>query len=399
MIEKTKRLSTYLSKIRRTLHQYPELSFQEFNTADYISSELAKIKGIEVRTGKKDTGLETGVIGVIENGSGPSIAIRADMDALPVLEKNNHSYVSKNHGVMHACGHDAHTTILLGVAKVLAEESMTGQLNGKIKLIFQPAEEDTDDYGYTGSPYMIQAGVLDDVDAVLALHVDPEKPVGEVKLNPGSSMASVDTFEGKIFGSGGHAAYPHLGRDPIWMLGLVLHAIQGIVSRNISPLAPSVITVTHVNTIPSFNVIPNEVMIQGTIRSYDIKVRQKLEQELRQTFQMIEAQGGQYDLNIHNGEPALKNDPIVTKWIKQTICEMLPDFTIHREPYGLGGEDFGYMTEAVPGAMFFLGAGILGRTNSGLHMPHFDIDEQALIYGSAILAETAAKYLRGEVSL
>ncbi|SES66745.1 amidohydrolase [Salinibacillus kushneri] len=388
-----------LIDIRRKLHQYPELSFQEYETTAYIKNVLNTIKGITVQTGKDEIGLNTGVVGSISSGSGPTIAIRADIDALPILEENQLAYRSQNKGVMHACGHDAHTTIALGTAKILAQKMRQGELSGKIIFIFQPAEEDTDDHGFTGAPYLMKAGVLENVDAAIALHMNPEESVSTVTLSEGYSMASVDTFRAAIKGSGGHAAYPHLVKDPIRMLGSILPAIQSITARTISPLESSVISVTHIGTTPSYNVIPNEVILQGTIRSYHPAIRKQLKIELEDTLKISESMGGSYELNINHGEPVLYNHPAITNWYEQTIQSLLPSFTIKHEPFGMAGEDFSHMAETVPSAMLFLGAKKDSLPNRGLHMPEFDIDEEALIYGVTILSETVCRFLKGEYSL
>jgi amidohydrolase len=395
-LERAKSVKIDLINIRRDLHRRPELSFDEHETTKYIMKCLEKIEGIDIQTGTEQIGLPTGVIATLTSGEGPTIAVRADIDALPITEENKHDYVSENEGIMHACGHDAHTAIGLGTAMLLAEKMKSGELTGTVKFIFQPAEEDIDEYGLTGSPHLIQAGVLQDTHVALALHVNPEQPVGEVQLNEGYSMASIDTFSAKIKGTGGHAAYPHLGTDPIWMLGNILQAIQGIVARRISPLEPSVISVTHIETTPSYNVIPNEVTLQGTIRSYHPEIREQLILELENIFKLVRSFGGDYQLHIDRGEPVLNNNSTVTKWLENTITDVLPDFKIHKGPFGLGGEDFSYMLNEVPGAMFFLGSKLDDRQNGGLHMPEFDINEEALVYGVTILSETVSRLLQGE---
>lgn len=392
-LKKALNLSEELITLRRKIHANPELSFQEVATSKLVAEELQKIKGMDVKTGIKETGLYTGVVGTLKNGEGPTIAIRADMDALPIVELNNHSYRSKNEGVMHACGHDAHTAIGIGVAKLISELFDEQKLKGTVKMIFQPAEEQANPEGLTGAPYMIKAGVLKDVDAVLALHMDPEQPVGEVKVHPGYSMASIDTFQATILGSGSHAAYPHTGSDPIWMLSIALQALYGIISRKVSPLEPTMVSVTHVGTDSSFNVIPNEATINGTIRTYDSDTRRQIEKEIEDSLSVVRALGGDYRLSIQHGEPALNNDERVTKWIEQTITDLLPNFKINEVPYGMGGEDFSYMAKEVPGSMFFIGAGVQDLTERGLHTPHFDINEEVLAYGVAIMAETALRYI------
>ncbi|WLR50421.1 M20 family metallopeptidase [Bacillus tianshenii] len=399
ILKKAQQLSTELTAIRRHLHQNPELSFQEINTTSTIVQHLQTHSNLTVHYGKDHTGLDTGVIATLNSGKRPVIAIRADIDALPIQELNDTSYKSQNDGVMHACGHDAHTAIGIGAAKILAEIFEEETIDASVKFIFQPAEEDTDEHGSTGSPYLIKAGVLDDVDAVLALHMNPEQRVGEVLLNEGNSMAAIDTFDAVLKGSGGHAAYPQLGTDPVYMLSFVLQAIQGIIARRTSPLEPAVISVTHVETSPSYNVIPSEVHIRGTIRSYNEDVRRELEEELHQALKITHTFKGDYELTVRNGEPALKNHPVVISWLAQTVKDLLPDFHIHKGPYGMGGEDFAYMTQKRPGAMFFIGAGLDEGDEQGLHMPRFDIDESVLVYGAAILAETALRYVKNEYTL
>ncbi|MCP8617707.1 M20 metallopeptidase family protein [Salirhabdus salicampi] len=387
-------LKDHVKHMRRALHQFPELSFQEYKTTEFIIGELKNIPGMKVYTGRDYVGLETGVIGVLSTGDGPVIGIRADIDALPIQEQNDIPYRSKCDGVMHACGHDAHTAMALGAAALLAEQLRKGEWKGTIKFIFQPAEEDTDENGSTGAPYLIDAGILHHVDAVIALHVHPDLPAGEILLNKEYTMAGIDTFDAKILGTGGHAAYPHTTNDPIWMLGTVLQNLQGIVARKTSPMDPSVISVTHVQTNPSYNVIPDSVSLKGTLRSYHPTNRQQLRELLETSLTWTRTVGGDYTLNIIKGEPPLYNDPQITKVFEETIQNIFPNFLIHNGPFGMGGEDFAHMTNQVPGAMFFLGAKVMDEKERGLHTPHFDIDETALLYGVTILAETAVRLLK-----
>ncbi len=297
-------IESQLVSWRRHLHQYPELSFQEYQTADFVAEKLKEIEGVSVQ----EHIANTGIVATISAGEGKTVAIRADMDALPIMEKNQHSFVSKNPGVMHACGHDAHTAILLGTAKILAEKAREGLFQGTIKLIFQPAEEATDHEGLSGAPRMIQEGVLENVESIIALHMCPWEPVGTIQMNDGYSMANVDVFHGKIKATGGHSGYPHLGTDPIWMLGSFLQAFYGIISKKISALDTAVASIGQIQTGTASNIIPEEVSITGTLRSYSPEVRDQLAKEVEQAFKVVEPFGGSYTFVVERGEPALNND-------------------------------------------------------------------------------------------
>ncbi|WP_164670308.1 M20 metallopeptidase family protein [Virgibacillus doumboii] len=384
-------MSEQLIDWRRRLHSYPELSFQEVETSKFVAQVLENIPGMEVETG---VGYPTAVVGTLSSGSGPTIAVRADMDALPIQEENEHGFKSQNEGVMHACGHDAHTTIGLGVASLVGELFQRGELNGTVKFLFQPAEERADEDGSTGSPYMIQAGVLDDVDCAIALHMSPENRLGEVKIHDGYSMANVDIFEANILGTGGHGAYPHLGTDPVWMLGPVLQALHGIVARRVSPLDSAVISIGSVDAGFAGNVIPSEVQIKGTIRSYQPDVRDLLHDELAKAFSIVKGFDGGYKLTITPEDPALRNDPAVNWLFKGVFADLYPDYRIVDEPFGLGGEDFAHMTQTVPGAMFFLGCAVGDGVARDLHTPNFDINEDVLTVGVAVMGETVRRFLQ-----
>lgn len=396
MVKQANYLFNQLIEWRRTFHQHPELSFQEFGTSQLIAETLQKIDGMKVERG---IAVETSVVGILTSGEGPTIAIRADIDALPITEENTTSYCSKNDGIMHACGHDAHTAILLGVAIILADLFKKGEVTGTVKFIFQPAEESTDESGLSGSPYMVQAGVYDKVDAAIALHMCPWLPVGDVQMSDGYSMANVDVFEAKIYGTGGHGAYPELGTDPIWMLGPVMQALHGIVARKISALDAAVISIGQIHAGTASNIIPTEVLIEGTIRSYTPETRDLLALELKKAISIVEHVGGSFSLNIERGEPALNNSALVNQLITEAMLEIYPEIQITKRPFGLGGEDFGYVTQKIPGSMFFLGCAQKEGVQRDLHTPIFDIDETCLPIGTAILAHTAVRFLNGEVYL
>lgn len=378
-----------LSAWRRHLHRFPELSFQEHETAAFVSRKLEEFGHIDIQRNVA----KTGVVGTLSSGEGPVVAIRADMDALPIQERADHAYSSEKEGVMHACGHDAHTAMLLGVAKVLSGRLQEGKLKGTVKLLFQPAEEDPDEEGLSGAPRMINEGILDDVEAVIALHVCPWQPVGTIQVNDGYSMANVDVFRAKIRGTGGHGGYPHMATDPVWMLGSVLQAFYGLISRRISPLDTAAASIGQIETGTASNIIPSEVAITGTLRSYSREAREKLAAEVESIFKIAESLGGSYSFELEKGEPALRNDPAVNALLAQSAADLYEDITIVREPFGMGGEDFGYMTEKIPGAMFFLGCSMADGKDRDLHTDIFDIDERCLEMGVSIMTETAVRLL------
>lgn len=380
-----------LSEWRQHFHRFPELSFQEVETSRFIAETLEKIPGMHVETG---TGYPTAITGTLSSGSGPTVAIRADMDALPIQEENECDYRSAHEGVMHACGHDAHSAIGLGVAGLIGDLFHSGELEGTVKFLFQPAEEKADAFGATGAPYMVKADALANVDCILALHMSPEDTVGKVKVHDGYSMANVDVFEAAVYGSGGHGAYPHLGKDPIWMLGPVLQALHGIVSRRVSPLESAVVSVGSIQSGSANNVIPSDAYVKGTIRSYQTDIRKLLHSELDKAFSLVRALDGDYELSIMPEDPALFNDPKVNRTIRQSIKDLYPEFEVLDTPFGLGGEDFAHMTQIVPGAMFFLGCAVGDERTRDLHTPHFDIDENVLPIGVSILADTARRFLQ-----
>ncbi len=392
IVEGAESLFEKLTFWRRFLHEHPELSFEEVETARFVANELSKIDNVLVETAIGGNG----IVATLTTGEGPTIALRADMDALPIQEENDHSYVSKHEGVMHACGHDAHTAMLLGSVHLLAEQFREGKLSGTVKFIFQPAEESTDIHGLSGAPYMIQDGALQDVDAIIALHVCPWHPVGVVQMNNGFSMANVDVFEATIRGTGGHGGYPHLSTDPLWMLGSILQTFYGTVGRRISPLDIVAASIGKIEAGAVSNVIPSEVKIEGTLRSYSPEAREKLAEEVENVFKLTETFGGSYEFELEKGEPALNNDMEVNMIIEQSISELYPDMHIHWEPFGMGGEDFGYMTEQIPGSMFFLGCSLEDGLDRDLHTPIFDIDERCLPMGTAIFVAAVNKFLNRE---
>lgn len=374
---------------RRHLHRYPELSFQEKKTSDFIQSVLEAEDIFNIQTGIAGYG----IVATLSSGSGPVIGVRADMDALPIQEQTGVEYQSEHEGIMHACGHDAHITMLLGAAKLLAEDYREGRINGTIKFIFQPAEESADANGLTGAPYLLRSGMINDLDAVIALHVCPWRNTGELQINKGPSMANIDNFSLEILGTGGHGGYPYQGTDPIWMSSYVLQGIYSLISRKINPLDVGTISVGEIHGGHTANVIPEKIVIKGTLRSYTDDVRQQLIDELQSIAKITESLGGAYQLEIEHGEPALDNDEEITELIKQTAQTVYPNMPIYEEPFGMGGEDFGHITKQIPGAMFFLGCAFNGDTTGSLHTSNFQINEDALPIGVALLSECTHKLL------
>jgi amidohydrolase len=321
------------------------------------------------------------------------------MDALPILEKTPSDYQSQNNGVMHACGHDAHTAILLGTANLLRQSFAEEQWQGKVRFLFQPCEEKYDENGISGATAMIEDGALEDVDAVIALHVLSHKPAGLIGLQDGYCLANVDSFEATIFGDGGHGGYPHTGSDPLFILSTVLNAVYGIPSRRINALRPSIISIGEIRGGSASNVIPNKVFLQGTIRSFHDDVRETLWEELDRAFAICNQMGGSYELNILKGYPALYNDPSVNNWLRDSAKSMIDEsLVISNDEFGMGGEDFAYMARKAKGAMFMLGAAIDDDIVRNHHTDIFDIEESVMPTGAAILAETARRFVTGQIS-
>lgn len=392
MLQKAQALSDEMTRLRREIHRHPELAFKEVRTAQLVAETLREIGGIDVKTGVG----KTGVVGMLGTGDGPTIGIRADMDALPILEATSLPFASQTPGNMHACGHDSHTAILLGVAHLLKQEFATGGLRGNVRFLFQPAEESTGGEHQSGAPMMMDDGALDGVDHVIALHVDSTLPLGKISLRSGPSTAAVDSFKGWITGTGGHGAYPHQGTDPLWMLIPVLSALHGIVARKVDPIKPAVVSLGVVRGGTVSNVIPAEVYLEGTLRSFDPKVRELLIEEVERSLALARAFGGDYRIEIERGYPSGYNDPVVTGWMEQVVNDTLGEGQIDRERAGMGAEDFAYMTQKAPGAMFMLGAATADGVYRAHHTPIFDIDERAFPIGAAVLAETTRRFLAGE---
>lgn len=393
MLKKAQALQDELVRLRRDIHAHPELGFQEFRTAALVADTLTEL-GIEAQTGIG----RTGVVGQIGTGSGPTIAIRADMDALPILERTNTPYRSQNEGVMHACGHDSHTAMLLGAAHLLKQSFAEGNWNGNVRFIFQPSEEAFDENGISGATAMITDGALDNVDAVIALHILSNRPAGLVEFCDEYALANVDSFEAWVRGGGGHGAYPNEGTDPLFMLSSMLPVLYGIPSRRVNPLRSCVLSLGQISGGSAPNVIPNEVYIQGTVRSHEQDVREQIWAEIEQACKITQLMGGSYELKIHKGYPAMFNNEDVNDWMRDVARDLVGETAVVDAEFGMGAEDFAYMTQKAKGAMFMLGAALDDGIVRNHHTDVFDIDERVMPIGAAILAETARRYVIGQLS-
>lgn len=385
MLERAHTLKDKIVAWRRDIHAHPELGFQEHRTSRLVADTLHAL-GLRVETGVG----KTGVVGHLGEGR-PAVGIRADMDALPLQETNDVPYASQTPGVMHACGHDAHVAILLGVATLLGQ--MPDRPAGEIRFLFQPCEETVDEEAKSGASRMIEDGALEGLDAVIALHVASETPAGKIEIGSGYAMAAADVFEATLIGAGCHGAYPHLGVDSTFILAQVINTVHGIRARRINPVRPAVISIGSIHAGEASNIIPNEVEITGTIRSYDDETRQQLWEELKNALGVARILGGDYQLTIKEGFPASYNDPQIAEIIRQVAEEMLGADGLHPAEAGMGAEDFSLMAREAPGAMFMLGAQI-GEEHRPHHSPIFDLDESAFPVGAAVLAETACRLLR-----
>lgn len=385
ILEQARQMQNEIVERRRHLHTRPELSFEEHETARF-ASQILKDYGYAIREGVA----KTGVLADIGAGA-KTVAIRADMDALPILESNKTAYASANKGVMHACGHDAHVACGLAAAKLLAGED---SLAGKIRMIMQPAEEDTDSEGKSGAFRMVEEGVMDDVSAVIGLHMDSSLEAGKVAIMSGPVMAACDGFKLTIAGKGGHGAYPETTVDSVVIAAQLITTIQQIVSRRISALEPAVITIGSVQSSSTRgNVISDNVVLLGTIRSFTETLRVKLRDELERACQLVGAMGAEYTLEYELGYPPTVNDKAVAEIMRQAAVDLIGEANVLTLPLKTWSEDFSMLANAAPGAFMFLGGEMKDYRRSH-HSPDFDIDESGLFIGPAILAETALRLLK-----
>lgn len=389
MLERAQGLSERLVDTRRDIHRHPEVAFQERRTAEVVAKRLGEL-GIAVRTGVG----KTGVVGDLGN-AGPRIALRADMDALPIQEANDVPYASQVPGVMHACGHDVHVACLLGAAELLAEQATAGRLPGQVRFLFQPAEEGQDDEGLSGAMRMVDGGVMEGVDAVAGLHVWSELPVGRVALRSGPATAAVDKFELVVKGRESHGAYPHQGIDAITLSAQAVNAIQTVISRRLDPTRGKVITVGTIQGGTKENIVAGKVTMTGTIRTFEPETRETLFAELERACGVVTALGGEFELDILPGFIAIVNDPAMTALLRQVGVDVLGEEGVEEARLEMGAEDFSYFAREAPGCFFELGGAFPEEPLRRHHHPLFDIDERCLPIGAALLAETAIRYLGG----
>lgn len=383
-IKAAKELKEKLVGYRREIHSHPELSFQENATAKLAAAAMSKL-GYDVRPGVGGTGV------VAELGSGRTVIVRADMDALPIQEKNETDYASKNPGVMHACGHDVHVSCALGAAELLAKNPPA---QGKVRFIFQPAEEMVNDDGKSGAVLMIEQGVTDGAECVVALHVYPHLPAGQIAVKTGPMLAACDSFDITLRGTASHGAHPEQGIDAIVLASHVVQSVQNIISRRKSALEPAVITLGGIKSATFRpNIVADQVHLTGTARYFDKALGKLICEELHRACRIAEALGGSYEMKYVHDNPAVVNDPQITNIVRLVATKLLGKENVHESTLEMGAEDFSFMTEALPGCFFFLGTGVEGKPPCMLHSPTFDVNEDAIPLGAALLAESVYQFL------
>jgi amidohydrolase len=383
--EKAETYFDYMVQTRRHLHKNPEVSFKEFDTTEYILHELKKI-GI-----KTEKPLETGCVGIIEGKpSGRTIALRADIDALPMDEEGDikKEFLSERPGAAHCCGHDAHTANLLGTARILSD--LREHLDGKVVLVFQPAEEKLPG----GGRVMTESGVLQKhgVKEIFGLHTNPNYKPGQIAVKPGPFMACTMEFGVEVIGKGGHAAAPHTAVDPIVLAAQVINQFQTIISRSIDPTEPAVITVGKIEAGSAFNVIPGKAVMQGTVRAFSMETARFIRDRMEAIVKSItEGNGGSYSFYFSEGYPAVVNNEESTQKLQKAARLVLgEENVIEMERPLMAGEDFSFYQQEFPGAFFFLGSGS-EETDSqwSWHHPRYNVDERAFLTGSALMAGLA----------
>jgi amidohydrolase len=365
-----------LTAWRRHIHAHPETAFEEHRTSDFVAQRLAEF-GLEVHRGLAGTGVVATLQGAAGD-DGRAIALRADMDALHIHEKNGFEHASRNPGRMHACGHDGHTTMLLGAARYLAE---TRNFAGTVHFIFQPAEENEG-----GGRVMVEEGLFDrfPVEAVYGMHNWPGMPAGKFAVRPGPMMAAFDIFEIGIAGKGAHGAMPHLGNDPVVIAAQMVGAFQTIASRNAHPLESAVISVTQIHGGDTWNVIPDDVVLRGTTRSFKPEVQDLIERRMKEIAEGIcAAFGARMSWRYERRYPSTINSPAETELAAATMAEIVGEQNVDREPIpSMGAEDFAFLLQKKPGAYVWIGNGD-GGGGCQLHNPHYDFNDEILPLGAS----------------
>ncbi|OLP20232.1 hydrolase [Leptolyngbya sp. 'hensonii'] len=377
-------LAPRLIEIRRHLHSHPELSGQEHQTAAYVAGVLSSC-GLRVQEAVG----RVGVVGdLIQEGAHDRLlAIRTDMDALPIQERTSLEFASRRAGVMHACGHDVHTTVGLGTAMVLSQ--LGKDLPGNVRLLFQPAEEVAQ-----GAGWMVEDGVMDQVGAIFSVHVFPSIPAGSIGIRYGALTAAADDLEMTIIGESGHGARPHEATDAIWIAAQVVTTLQQAISRTQNPLRPVVLTIGQINGGRAPNVIADQVRLQGTVRSLHPDTRTQLPAWIEQIVAGVcQSYGAKYEVNYRRGVPSVQNNLALTQIVEAAAAEAWGHDRVQilLEP-SLGAEDFSLYLEHAPGTMFRLGVGYKDRPNYPLHHPQFEVDETAIVTGVVTMAYAAYKY-------
>ena len=388
LLDEARSLEAWLVAVRRDIHRHPELGFAETRTAALVARELEELGGLEVR---RHVGV-TGVVADLVTGDGPTVALRADMDALPIQEEGDHDYRSVVPGVMHACGHDAHTAGLLGAARLLTGLEASGELPpGTVRFIFQPSEERADDEGMSGALRMIESGAMADVDAVVGLHVGGHLPAGRLFLSPGTVLAGAEELTVDVFGKSSHAARPHEGVDALALTCLGVVAVQQAVSRRISPMEHGVVTFGRIEGGGARNVVADHVRLEGTLRYFTESVREQLVQALIGTFEGLEHHGTRVDVQVGPGYPPLVNDVGVTSTLEAALGELTGDHGVLPQERVMGAEDFAFLAREAPACFIWLGAALPEPREH--HHPRFDIDDSVLPLGAAALARSAVALL------
>ena len=370
--------------LRQDFHRWPELGNEEYRTAERILAELSHL-GIET-----ERMLLTGIVGSIKKiPAKKTVALRADMDALPIQESVSLPFASERKGMMHACGHDVHMAVMLGTAMVMSK--IKDNINGNVKFIFQPAEETTG-----GAKRMIKRGCLSPkTDYILGLHVKPDLPAGTIGIKYGKVHASSDMFQIIVKGKNSHGAYPELGIDAVAAAAQIVTGIQSIVSRNVSPLSSAVISIGSIHGGTAVNLIADTVLLEGTIRAMDNSSRELLKNRLKEMAQCTaKAYGAKAEVKFKKGYPVLMNDNLVVETVKNVaICETAIEKVVELKEPTMGVEDFSYYLEKVPGAFFFLGSGYKGRENEGIHSDGFEVDEKCIRVGIQLEVMSVLKLL------